>query len=89
MGLDFESLRSNANAYASNNLDCAVTFEGETPDGKGIFVMTDEEGIETSRVEVEDAGTYLGTRMMRFDLDAMGDVLCGAYGDVLARLMWC
>jgi hypothetical protein len=90
VALDFEKLRENANAYAANVYECEVTLERDDGDPcVGTFVMYDEEGIETCRVEVTDAGEYRGQQMMSLSEEA--DDLCyvSAFGDVLARLMWC
>jgi len=70
-----------ANAYAST-LGCKVAREGET------FTMTDEENVVTNRVVVKDGGLYKGRQMMAVT-DDEGEMLLEAFGQLLAKIMWC
>jgi len=87
--LDFDKLHRNADAHAGNVFECRITLEEDAGDPcVKTFIMWDEEGVETSRVDVTDAGTFNGRQMICV-IEPDGEFLVEAFGDVLARLMWC
>lgn len=90
--MDIEDLRTQANAWAKNNVGCSVELVSihDQEDGSpsvATFRMVDEDGEETARVDVKDAGTYLGRQMM-FLMDEEGDMVCEAFGENIARLLY-
>ena len=91
MALDFEEMRAQASAWAYSNVGCKVVLVGAAARYEGppvaTFRMVDEDGEETGEVDVKDAGTFLGRQMM-FVMDSNGEVICEAFGDMLARLLY-
>jgi hypothetical protein len=87
VSLDFKKVLEAANAYAGNTYDSRVELELDDEERVGTYVMYDEEGVETARYDVTDAGKH-GVRQMMSVTDEEGEYLVEAFGDVLARLMW-
>ena len=90
--MDFEKLEDQANIWAQANLDCKVVLVGtqadrETPGGVAVFNMVDDEGEVTGSVTVRDGGIFGGRQMMEVK-DDDGWILCEAFGDMLARILY-
>ena len=88
MALNFEELRLNADAHAGNAFDCKVELELDEDEGVGTYILYDDSGNELARRDVTDAGQYLNRQMISLREDD-GECLVEAFGDVLARLLWC
>lgn len=78
---DPDKIQLQANAYAST-LGCKVTRVGE------VFTMVDEEGEIVEQVTVKDGGEYNGRQMMAVT-DEDGEFFVEAFGQLLAKILWC
>ena len=88
MALDFEKIRTEANAYAQNALDCTVALEVDDEEGVATCTMADEDDGEVLKVTVTDGGVHNGRQLM-IVTDDEGEYLVEAFGQILAKVMWC
>ena len=78
---DLDKIQLHANAYASI-LSCKINRDGN------LFTMIDESGEEVDQVTIEDGGQYDGRQMMVVT-DDDGKFFIEAFGQLLAKIMWC
>ncbi len=87
MALDFEKIRIEASSIAGT-LDCTITLEVDSSEGVGTVAMIDEEGEEIEKVTITDGGVY-NNRQLMIVTDSEGEFLLEAFGQILAKIMWC
>ena len=91
MARNWDDIRVSAHHWAKNDFGCSVKIEGPYLNDSCIFVMEDEDGEETARIEVSDAGVIMGRPMMlvKHEYGASDvETLVQAEPDVIVRFLY-